>query len=189
MCYSGFSASFITALYTAYIGKQWVGLTLVAYGVVEVFGSLIGGRISDRIGRSPVFLASCVCTLTGVIVASVSPQSVATLQEGAWKYFVAYIFLGLGDSGFNTQVQAALGSFNKKTSQPAFAAYRFILSVTSMIGAISGSYINLTYLNNPWQILLPCTVLWCVLFVSVLCWIYLDLRVQSVSDPKDTTVQ
>ncbi len=190
MCYSGFSASFITALYTAYIGREWVGLTLVVYGCVEVFGSLFGGRISDKVGRSPVFLASCVCTLAGVIVASLSPEKVQTLQEGAWMYFVAYALLGLGDSGFNTQVQAALGSFMKKNSQPAFAAYRFILSVTSMTGSIAGSYLNLTYLSAPWQILLPCVVLWSVLFVAVLCWVYLDLCVQRISDPReDTSVQ
>lgn len=184
MCYSGFSASFITVLYTAYIGTQWVGLTMVGYGCVQVLGSLVGGRISDRVGRTPVFLIGCACTLAGVVVACISPENVATLQEGAWMYFLAYVFLGMGDSAFNTQVQSALGAFMKKNTQPAFAAYRFILSVTSMTGSIAGSYINLTYLSAPWQILLPCVVLWSVLFVAVLCWVILDLFVERISDPE-----
>ena len=185
MCYSGFSASFNTALYTAYIGSDWVGLTLVVYGCVEVLGSLVGGRISDRVGRTPVFLVSCMCSLTGVLVASLSPQTVPKLEDGAWMYLLAFAFLGLGDSGFNTQVQGALGHFMKNNSQPAFAAYRFILSVTSMTGSIAGSYINLKYLSAPWQILLPCVVLWCVLFVAMICWVILDVCVERVSESNE----
>ncbi len=180
MCYSGFSSSFFSVYYTAYIGKEWVGLTLVVFGAAEVFGSLVGGRVSDRIGRSPVFLASCVMTLVGVCFAAMSPRQ--SSGDGVWMYFLAFAFMGLGDSGFNTQVQAAVGYYHKSASQPAFAGYRFLLSITSMTGAISGRYLH--NLAAPWDIFVPCAVLWGVLFLALFGWVILDLYIDPVSEPK-----
>ena len=182
MCYSGFSSSFFSIYYTAYVGSQWVGLALVALGSAEVLGSIVSGRVSDRIGRTPVFIASCVATLVGVSVAAMSPRE--SSSEGVWMYFVAFGFLGLGDSGFNTQVQGAIGHFHKNASQPAFAGYRFLLSVTSMIGAISGRYLHT--MTAPWDILIPCMVLWGVLLLALVSWVYLDLAIDPVSEQKDS---
>ncbi len=178
MCYSGFSSSFFSIYYTAYIGAQWVGLALVALGAAEVLGSIVGGRVSDRIGRTPVFVASCVSTLAGVSVAAMSPRG--SSSEGVWMYFVAFALMGLGDSGFNTQVQGAVGHYHKNASQPAFAGYRFILSITSMVGAISGRYLHL--MDSPWDILIPCLVLWGVLMLALLGWVYLDIAIDPVSE-------
>lgn len=46
-------------------------------------------------------------------------------------------------------------------------------------------YTNATSCDYPWQILLPCVVLWGVLFLAMVAWVYLDMRVQRISDPKE----
>jgi len=176
--YSGFSSAFFNAIFTAYMGSAFVGYSLVIFGICEVLGSVIGGRLSDRIGRTPVFLFSCVCTMTGVcFAASSSPNE----ELHVWRYFLAYAFLGLGDSGFNTQVQGAIGHFFPSQSQPAFAGYRFLLSVCAMIGSLSGQWLTPGgALPAPWPIMLPSMVLWVILLCALVCWLYLDFRVQPV---------
>lgn len=173
--YSGFSSAFFNVLYTSYMGRKWVGLNLIVFGGCEVLGSIVGGQLSDRIGRTPVFLFSCLCTMIGVCLAALSTPGLLSGPD-LWYYFAAYAFLGLGDSGFNTQVQAVLGHFYPDHSQPAFAGYRFLLSVCAMIGSLAGFWLD------PHSILIPAIVLWSVLLVALVGWIVLDWWVQSVSD-------
>ena len=175
--YSGFSSAFFNVIYTGYIGSAWVGLVLVVFGACEVIGSLVGGRVSDLVGRTPVFLVSCLCTLVGISLAAMSVPNLAG-GTGVVYYFLAYAFMGFGDSGFNTQVQGVIGKFYPEESQPAFAAYRFLLSISAMIGSISGFYLS----NR--TILIPVGVLWGNLILALTGWLILDFRIASVSDAK-----
>jgi MFS family permease len=182
IAYSGFTSAFYNVIYTDYIGKTWVGFALVVFGICEVLGSVVGGKMSDRVGRTPVFLISCVCTLLGVCFAAMSEPN--QINSGTWYYFVSYGFLGLGDSGFNTQVQGALGMYYKNESQPAFAGYRFLLSVCVTIGSIGGRWLTREYLSAPWDIMIPCIILFVNLVLAAACWMYLDVYVAAVSEKK-----
>lgn len=108
---------------------------MIAFGASEAIGSFVGGRISDSIGRTPVFIFCSACSAAGVLVAALSPPGV---HDGttpvSWMYFFAFFLLGLGDSGFNTQVQAAVGHYHPDKSQAAFAFYRGWLSVWAAVG-------------------------------------------------------
>ena len=137
----------------------------------------MGGRISDRVGRTPVFLVSCACTCIGVALAALSTRDLVGGPEVAY-YFVSYLFLGLGDSGFNTQVQGAIGMYYPENSQPAFAAYRFLLSVSATAGSVGGFYLKEK------SILISASVLWAVLLMAFVGWCVLDCRIAPVSETK-----
>ena len=49
-----------------------------------------------------------------------------------------------------------------------------------MIGSLGGQFLTPEYLSPPWPILVPALVLWTNLFFAILCWIYLDWRIQPV---------
>ena len=191
VAYSGLSAAYINVIYPKYVGTNWIGYSLIVYGVAEVVGSIAGGKASDKIGRTPVFIASCIATAAGVLVASLSSYQLSNDPKAdlstLWMYFVAYFLLGLGDSGFNTQVQSALGYFKQDSTQAAFAYYRMVLSVFAAIGSISGKYIQRDYLAAPWDILLPSIVLWVSVCIALVSWIILDCCIAEVSPKKKKT--
>lgn len=198
IAYSGLSAAYIFAIYPGHIGPTWIGYCLIVYGVSEAVGSFVGGRVSDAIGRTPVFLFSAVCSAGGVVLGSLSPAG--QVASPSWLYFAAFAFLGLGDSGFNTQAQAVVGHYHAKQTQgagclfsifqyyfcinlcskAAFAFYRGWLSIWAAIGSIAGRFMTSENLGDTWNIMLPSVLLWALLSVSVVCWLVLDKRVEPV---------
>lgn len=55
------------------------------------------------------------------------------------------VLLGLGDSGFNTQIMGILGNLYKDDSAPAFALYKFAQSFTAGVGFFYSSVLTLEY--------------------------------------------
>ena len=179
--YSAFSGAFYLVIFPAYMGKCFVGYAQIVLGVAEVSGSYVSGKMSDRIGRTPVFLLGCVCTMLAAGFAAFSPPKETTLR-GAWIYFPAFFLYGLGDSTFNTQSPSVLGLFYPKNAASAFAAFRIVLA---FVGGLTSSIgFAFSYLPAPWDILTPCIIMWALLVFSVVSWVYLDKRVQSLSPPK-----
>ena len=184
IAYSGLSAAFIYAIYPGHIGGQWLGYGLLCFGGAEFVGSLVGGKLSDRIGRVPVFVFSVMATTAGVVSGVMSPVHGAANESepASWLFFFSFFWLGMGDSGFNTQVQAAIGHFHPgSTSQSAFAFYRGVLSLFAAIGAIGGRWCTVEYFpDGLWDVLLPGVILWGSVVLALGTFLFLHFRVQSV---------
>ncbi len=186
MMYSGFSSAFYMVVFTAFMGKCFLGYAQIVLGVAEVLGCIVAGKLSDRIGRTPLFLVGCGCTAVAAVIVTLSDPMQTTIGpgeggNGAWVYFLAFCMYGLGDAAFNTQTQSVLGLFFNEKAASAFAAYRIVLALFG--GLASSVGFTFLYLGRPWDLLVPCIILWCILSVSVVCWLYLDKRVQAVSPP------
>jgi MFS family permease len=177
---SGFSSAFFMVILTAYAGPCFIGTFQVVLGVAEVSGSYLSGRISDKVGRTPVFLAGCVFLVISAIFAAFSQPKQETLG-GVWTFFCAYFFYGLGDSTFATQSSAALGLYFPDKAAWAFASYRILLAMVG--GLISSIGFTFAYLPSPWGILLPCIIMWVAVICAALSWVYMDLRVESLAIP------
>ena len=66
--YSGLSQSFFFGGFPPRMGKHLIGYVMASFGAAEVIGSVVGGRISDKIGRRPVVIVAgtiyCITTHT-----------------------------------------------------------------------------------------------------------------------------
>ena len=178
---SGFSSAFFMVILTAYAGPCFVGIFQIVLGVAEVSGSYLSGRISDKVGRTPVFLGGCVFLAISAIFAAFSKPQQETFA-GVWPFFLAYFFYGLGDSTFATQSSAALGLYFPDKAAWAFASYRILLAMVG--GLFSAIGFTFEYLPNPWGILLPCIIMWVAVLFASLSWVYMDLRVESLTVPE-----
>lgn len=71
-----------------------VGLVMTAYSGMQFLFSPIWGRISDRVGRRPVLLASIAANVVAMLLFAAS----STL----WFFFVARLFAGMGAANIGT---------------------------------------------------------------------------------------
>lgn len=60
---SGYNAMLPFMLIAKGFGKAEVGITLAVYAIASAFGGIIGGRYSDRYGRTPVLRAAILSTI------------------------------------------------------------------------------------------------------------------------------
>jgi putative MFS transporter len=83
---------FVIGFIIAVVGPAWhltfgqVVTVLLAAGVGAIIGSLVGGALSDRFGRKPIFV-------TGGMVCALSSGAIALIPEGAWLLLAALRFL------------------------------------------------------------------------------------------------
>ena len=105
------------------LGIEQVGLIISSVFVGALLGSLVGGRLSDRIGRRPVLIAAClVFSLGSLLSASAASWEVLALSR---------VVTGFG-------MQAAVGVLMVVVSEmfPRLARGRFF-SVLTFIGFVS----------------------------------------------------
>jgi putative MFS transporter len=83
---------FVIGFIVAVVGPAWhltygqVVTVLLAAGIGAIIGSTVGGSLSDRFGRKPVFV-------TGGVVCALSSGAIAFIPEGAWPLLAALRFL------------------------------------------------------------------------------------------------
>eukprot|EP01147_Barroeca_monosierra_P006936 gene6936-9567_t len=121
-----------------------VAYLMLTICAAEVSGSVLFGRLSDRIGRWPILIAGATfaCIAWLLIYLNMFKQIwTPTLGAG-----YAYGFLlGLADSIYNTQTFAALGVLFPRRVPDAFAANFFAKALASAVAFYYNPYVPLSY--------------------------------------------
>jgi predicted MFS family arabinose efflux permease len=107
--WSGFEQAFISADYTKSFvactkGTEFVGWTMICYGVCDTLGSYFFGFLVKYVGRLPIILLAC-CMNYGVILAFIfwSPN-----ENQVHVLFILPAIWGLSDSVWQTQINCKL---------------------------------------------------------------------------------
>eukprot|EP01137_Pigoraptor_chileana_P034770 Opistho-2@27804 len=144
MIYTGLAPSFFGGKYPAMVGgndpdctdlpsafkPRFIAFSMMCVGGSEIIGGFSLGYISDRIGRIPVLLFGLVLQLCAYALVYVNMVS-RPFEPQPWLALVCAFLLGLGDSAFQTQIYATLGSLFPSENEPAFALYKFFQSVAA----------------------------------------------------------
>lgn len=101
---------------------------LATLGVTDAAGSIVFGRVSDRVGRLPLLLLGALCQTAAYIVLFIfdSLNNLAVLMPVA-------CLLGFGDAAFNTQISGILGFLFRDSSASAFANFKLFQSLATGI--------------------------------------------------------
>jgi len=166
MLYSGFTVSMYSLVFPTSVGstealpdaKSLVGLVGLLVGVGEICGALGYGfltKVFPSWARGFIILFSlgchCVCFILIFIAipwdASFgnTTSTPTYIPPSAAIVSIIAVLLGLGDSGFNTQIMGILGNLYKDDSAPAFALYKFAQSFTAGVGFFYSSVLTLEY--------------------------------------------
>jgi len=147
--------------------KSLVGIAGLMIGTGEVSGAIGWGlvnRWAKLWGRGIVIISSTFCHLAAFILLFLSiPDDAPFGKNTSAPTYIAPtetlvcitgILIGIGDSGFNTQIMGILGQLYPDDSTPAFALYKFSQSFTAAVGFFYSSVLTL-----PWQILIQTSTL------------------------------
>ena len=83
----------------------WVGIFAFAFSIVQFFSAPVLGALSDRYGRRPVILLSCLGLGVDFVFMALAPT-------------LAWLFVG--------RIISAITSANFSTGQGVFPTYRFV---------------------------------------------------------------
>eukprot|EP01027_Heterolobosea_sp_BB2_P005155 GEZU01007911.1.p1 GENE.GEZU01007911.1~~GEZU01007911.1.p1 ORF type:complete len:481 (+),score=140.46 GEZU01007911.1:134-1576(+) len=165
--YSGYSQSYFFGVMTKQMTKNWLPWVMSAFGATETIGSIVLGKLSDVLGRR---LALC---LTFLFQATGIAFSFFIDKYQPYFFFLTACTFGFGDSGVNTQMYALVGYLFQTQTAPAFAALKFIQSLSMTGGLVSGIVFekNLTIIVY---------IMIGILALAALCLVVLDLCVEPV---------
>ncbi|KAG2392436.1 hypothetical protein C9374_012688 [Naegleria lovaniensis] len=161
--YSGYSNSYFTGSLPPIIGRDMLGWVMILFGISQVSGALISGKMLDKIGRRVTMLAAMFIHCVAVSLStqfvywgnSVSNDMASnqddpshTIQKPAALYLLFFVnmsLFGLSDSFLTNSIYGILGSpnyYKKKNTAEAFAAFKMTQSLSSAIGFFCGIYLN-----------------------------------------------
>ncbi|EGG21701.1 hypothetical protein DFA_01587 [Cavenderia fasciculata] len=164
LLYSGISQSYFFGVFPQLLGKEWLGYIMAVFGVFDAGGSVVFGRLSDKVGRKPIIIFASICTIGGSIFAYLIEHNISGNKVP--YYFICAGLLGLSDAGYNTQLYALLGEIYPSGSKTtaAAAAFKFVQSIASAVAFFYGKYAVLyehTLIIN--SLVIPS----CILFIIV----------------------
>lgn len=166
--YSGYSIAFFYRSLPRIMQKHsntfLVPWAIACFGISEVFGSLIFGRLSDKIGKRTVM----ILTLVLHVLAISSTFATVYWPPSYYTYFVPLFLCGLADAGLNTIIYSVIGGtdnyFKNDRTAEGFGVFKFIQSAAVCVGIISGVELSV----HTVQFSLSALLLVCIIFYIVL---------------------
>ncbi|ODM90722.1 UNC93-like protein MFSD11 [Orchesella cincta] len=162
--YTGWCQSFFFGVYPTAVGftqrfgdaKRLVGLVGIFTGVGEVVGGSVFGLLGSKTtkkGRSPIVFLGLITHITCFVLVYLNLPEESTIRETSdasvfenpvpWLAVVCAMFMGFGDSCYQTQLFAIFGSVYADKSAAAFAIFKFTQSAASAIAFFSSSYMGM----------------------------------------------
>ena len=173
--YSGLTQCYIFGEFTAMFGVDSLSIAMVIFGFTNMSISYLFGKLSDKIGRIPIFLISSVfimICLTLVVVHYVSGRDDFTIL------FIAFVCLGISDAGFNTQIDTLMGRYFNAQSDAAYACFYSIQSLATAFGFLIFMLLASLIVVNYWYRVAQAFVILFILVVAFIC-----LFILNKSDP------
>eukprot|EP01102_Stenamoeba_stenopodia_P002527 TRINITY_DN1236_c0_g1_i1.p1 TRINITY_DN1236_c0_g1~~TRINITY_DN1236_c0_g1_i1.p1 ORF type:complete len:472 (+),score=74.47 TRINITY_DN1236_c0_g1_i1:70-1485(+) len=120
------------------VGKQNIGFVMATFGAADVLGSLISGRVSDRIGRLPIIsIAALMQFSIAITLAMYTPPS------NAFGPLIAMaVVWGFADGIWNTLLNAMLGAMFTKHTAPAFSNLKLFQSAAVSAAFFYGPHVE-----------------------------------------------
>ena len=110
-----------------------VGLAYTCSALAAVVGSLLGGRLSDRIGRQPVIVAAS-------IVQTVTPVALLLPELPIWLAYGVLVVMGFIQPVRGTSQRALLADLvADEGREEAYGTFRVVLNLGATLGPLAGA--------------------------------------------------
>jgi predicted MFS family arabinose efflux permease len=138
----GFEQGFLGADFTKSFvacshGVNYVGLTMICYGITDTIGSYGFGLIAKYVGRIPCFVIPiCLNYAMLILMLTWVPR-----QDDAYILFIIAGCWGLADAGWQTQINSIYGLLFAETQEAAFSNFRLWESVAFALAYAYSNYL------------------------------------------------
>lgn len=174
IAYSGLQQAFVWAEFTKEIvkpalGVSGVGGSMALYGVFGAISSLVAGRFTSGLSSITLITASGAFVQLVVLLWILLGYSASSGFLGYVYPLLMAAMLGVGDSVFNTQLNALLGILFKNDTEGAFAQLKVWQSAS--IAVVFFLYPHITL-----QAMI--IIMIAALILAVVCFLFLTLRLE-----------
>ncbi|KAF0975814.1 hypothetical protein FDP41_005141 [Naegleria fowleri] len=167
-CYSGYSIAFFYRSLPKVMQKHshtfLVPWAIACFGITEMVGSLIFGRLCDKIGKRPIM----ILTLCLHVLAIAASFATVYWPPSYYNYFIPLLVCGCADSGLNVVIYSVVGGtasyFKHEKTIEAFASFRLIQSMAICVGIVFGERFSVQTI----QLTLSGLLCLCILFYIIL---------------------
>ncbi|XP_061188403.1 protein unc-93 homolog A-like [Saccostrea echinata] len=130
-------AEFTMAYVTCEIGIEWIGYTMICFGVTNTIGSPISGFLSKHVGRPTLFIIAMALNIGALIAMELWHLA----RKQLIIFFVIPGIWGLADSIWQTQSAALVGLAFSDKQEPAFSNLRMFQALGFTIGYLYSNHL------------------------------------------------
>jgi len=146
MIYSGVSQTYMFGIFPKEVDKYLghiMPFVMAVFGVANAISSLAGGWLSDRLGRLPILIICGINFSIGSLIVFLQYLNIVPIKP--YIPYIVAIFLGIADSGFNTQLYATLGELYASNAEAAFAALKFFQAGSTAVMFYVSPHVTMTF--------------------------------------------
>ncbi|WP_433750575.1 MDR family MFS transporter [Falsibacillus pallidus] len=148
---------FITVYFSGAFGKSIAGLLMTVPPLFSLLGSLIGGALSDRVGRRPVMLFGALFqTIMFALFA---------LSGSPWIDYIAFIGIGIGGAIYRPASQSMVADLAPpKELREIFATFTTANNLGAILGPLLGAIFFFHYRQ---ELLWTCAAVMLGYFIAI----------------------
>lgn len=129
---------FIAVYFGSALGNRMAGLLMAVPPLFSMLGNLVGGALSDRIGRRPVMLAGALIQALMFVLFAVS--------DSHWLEYLAYIGIGLGGAAYRPASSAMVADLvPAEHRRQVFATFTTANNLGAVLGPALGAVFFFRY--------------------------------------------
>ncbi|MFM9329967.1 MDR family MFS transporter [Paenibacillus mesotrionivorans] len=165
---------FITVYFSEALGSGTAGIMMSLPPVFSMFGSLLGGMLTDRWGRRPVMLLGASVQTVMFACFAVSPSP--------WMDYAAFIGLGLGGAVYRPASSAMVADLvPAEQLRQVFATFMTANNVGAVLGPALGSFLFFHYRQ---ELLWTCTLV-LLLYLLAIYFMVKETMPHAAEGPKE----
>ncbi|MFZ7943219.1 MDR family MFS transporter [Neobacillus sp. 19] len=166
---------FITVYFSEALGSGMAGLLMTVPPIFSMFGSLLGGALTDRLGRRPVMLMGASLQTLMFVMFAVSPSP--------WMDYAAFIGIGIGGAIYRPASSAMVADLVPAQSlREVFATFTTANNIGAVLGPALGAIFFFHYRQ---ELLWTCAGVLLVYFIAI----YFMVHETLPNSAKGTTIK
>ncbi|WP_090865920.1 MDR family MFS transporter [Oceanobacillus limi] len=139
---------FITIYFSEAFGPVIAGVMMTVPSVISIFGSMIGGYVTDRLGRRPTML---IGSFMQVVM-----FALFALSLSHWWDYISFVGISLGKSLYRPASAAMVADLvSKKERRQVFATFVTANNLGAVLGPVIGAVLFFNYRS---ELLWTCTL-------------------------------
>lgn len=166
---------FITVYFSGALGSHIAGILMTVPPIFSLIGSLLGGALTDRLGRRPVMLLGASVQTVMFVLFAVSPSP--------WIDYLAFIGIGLGGAIYRPASSAMVADLvPAQNLREVFATFTTANNIGAVLGPALGAIFFFQYRQ---ELLWTCAAVLLLYFIAIFFMVQETLP-QAVKSPKES---
>lgn len=167
---------FITVYFSEALGNRLAGIMMTVPPIFSMIGSLLGGALTDQLGRRPVMLLGAFFQTAMFVLFAMSPSP--------WIDYIAFIGIGLGGAIYRPASSAMVADLvPPENLRQIFATFTTANNIGAVLGPALGAIFFFHYRQ---ELLWTCALVLLLYFIAIY-FIVHETLLLSAKSPEDST--